>query len=735
MRSLLVSAVLCAITPLASQPDQPVRLELKCGKIPCSFRMGEAIPLELSFSAEAPRKYQLNMARYDRSGRMHYEQFHVTPEDGVHDPLDVYFRLGYGLGGLTRFDFLSTTPATIKLLLNEWVSFDRPGTYQLKVTSGRVTDTTAKWSESGNGVEVTSGQIELEIVPATPEWQQNELRCIVHELDSLKRKPEDRGSAADPMAALRYLGSEAAARELARRLAAAADGNNDAFDCMFGLIGSPNAAAGLAEMRTLLRDPDVAVSSMLLRTMSYLPLRGDDPPEVLQKRLQESTDNARAALSAALPAKRGKARAVSTETALRDFAAGSPEAQRKALAGQLMRSFDDLPVESQAEWLEYRWDLVKDRAWLPVLMKVATAYEDFPEQREMHAYQSLEASGAALRHWYELDPAGARDAVIAEIVRPKPRYGADVLGILKDESLPEVESALVEHLTQTDNYEMESHILGLLERYGTGAAAPELIAARGELVGKWACEPQSRFLGYLMKFDQAEARPLLGRAIAARGENDNACRQSLFVDLGPKHAGPMLEELALNALDDPDPQVTGNAATYLGRWGSAAAEEPLWARYAEWSQRWRGREQEMHDIRLNPGANEAIWDINLGQNLAQALMRGTGWLCDETKLRRIGNLAVGEGLQLEVRGESYRLSFRDISFVPEWHGQPLKFSIAQYDQLTSEQLQAKMSQFPAGTVFHWPASAPQPQEDEAYRLASEAASKAGVKLVHDPPQR
>ncbi len=95
---------LAAAIPLAAQTDQPVRFELKCGKAPCSFRMGEVIPIELSFSANAPRKYQLNMARYDRSGRMPYEQFHVTPEDGTHDPLHAYFAFGGFLGGgLTTF--------------------------------------------------------------------------------------------------------------------------------------------------------------------------------------------------------------------------------------------------------------------------------------------------------------------------------------------------------------------------------------------------------------------------------------------------------------------------------------------------------------------------------------------------------------------------------------------------------------------------------------------------------
>jgi hypothetical protein len=49
---------------------------------------------------------------------------------------------------------------------------------------------------------------------------------------------------------------------------------------------------------------------------------------------------------------------------------------------------------------------------------------------------------------------------------------------------------------------------------------------------------------------------------------------------------PALEALAVQSLDDSDPQVVGNGASYLGRYGSLAAEEKLWAHMTAWSQRW-----------------------------------------------------------------------------------------------------------------------------------------------------
>jgi len=86
------------------------------------FHIGEIIPLQLSFSSIIKDRYQINMAQYDRSGRMNYEHFIISPAEGAVDPLPTYTG---GMGGLTGFGFLSSEPWTIKLNLNEWVRIMR----------------------------------------------------------------------------------------------------------------------------------------------------------------------------------------------------------------------------------------------------------------------------------------------------------------------------------------------------------------------------------------------------------------------------------------------------------------------------------------------------------------------------------------------------------------------------------------------------------------------------------
>src|SRR5262249_58193483 len=76
----------------AQPPD--VRLQLQTDSAKTKFQIGEMIPLKLSFTSSSHKKYQINMATYDRSGRMSYETFLVEPGAGWSDPLRRYFAYG-----------------------------------------------------------------------------------------------------------------------------------------------------------------------------------------------------------------------------------------------------------------------------------------------------------------------------------------------------------------------------------------------------------------------------------------------------------------------------------------------------------------------------------------------------------------------------------------------------------------------------------------------------------------
>src|SRR5215213_7854942 len=170
-------------TSLSRQP-RDVRLQLETAGGNTRFRIGEVIPLKLSFTSSAANKYSINLARYDRGGRMHYEDFLLEPDAGWSDPLKDYFSGGaFMMGGLTSFDLLSAEPKVIPLDLNEWVRFDRPGEYVLRVVSRRIGVASGDRPDGAPANELRSDALRLTILPADTAWQRATLRKAVAALD------------------------------------------------------------------------------------------------------------------------------------------------------------------------------------------------------------------------------------------------------------------------------------------------------------------------------------------------------------------------------------------------------------------------------------------------------------------------------------------------------------------------------------------------------------------------
>ena len=694
------------------------------------FRGGEVIPLDLSFTSSTPERYQVSLASYDRSGRMSHDQFLVEPREGTSDPVELYFNSAWGFlcGGLFSIKVLSKSPITIHLDLNEWVRFDRPGVYRLTVVSHRVSDTQASNYPQNAGIVLKSNPVELHIISADSAWQHNEFKRIVAALSQTGLSGGDMGNDPKQTArkALRYLGTEEAAREMARRLRG--EDNQADWDYMFGLIGSPHRDAGLQEMNKLFKDPEFPVSGLFLTTMSVLPLDPREPPASLRRQRDENLKASQKELVSALSNKRGKALAIGLNTVMLSMGPTMAPELKGKLVPQLIRVFPELPTSDQVTWLKYRWQQVKCPEWLPLLRTLALHYEDFPELRRDHAYQSLQLSGAALTDWYEIDPAGARKAVIAEITRPKPRYDATVLGILPDMTLPDVEEVLAEHLLATDNYEIEGNLTSLLFRYADRSVLQDVLGKVEGEVGKWACEPQDQALAYVLKVNPATAKPLIERAIAARGPDCSACRHMLLTDIGVLQNSSVLEEVAVESLSDADPEVANNAANFLGRYGSADAEQALWKRYEAWSQEWKGRAAELRYVPMKE--NPHLWDANLGQSLAHALATGSSWFSDEKMLHRIESLGVGTNIQGDIDQALQALSRRPFS-ISYIGSVPPRFNIAQYEQLSLESLMNKLTQFPRGTKFVFPPSnpTPSPEELKAREAIFQFSAKNGISMM------
>jgi len=633
--------------------------------------------VELAFTASRPNDYKILTNYNDRD--MAREEFTFLPKAGASDPYAPYARLLQVQGGSFNFTRqpLSETPVVVRLHLNQWVRFDQPGEYRVSVESPRVT------------ARPKSNEIVLHIVAVDPQWQRDELVRIHGVLDAnpangFRETPVREAG----VRALCDLGTEDAAREMARRL----PGDERAFRTyQSGLVRSPNRAAGVREMERMLQDSDTPIGELFLGVMANVSVDpGSDPGEMPRKSQANRTILYRK-LADALPFKRGVALAASAATVLKfqDL----PEEDRKRAAAILVERFGDLPADEQSNYLSAR--------------------ALFTREQQLSIYRIMFENGdgsvgplpggMALGRWYAMDQAGARAAVIAELQRPNPRFGERFLGFLPDKTLPQVEAALALHLLAATDAETQVNLAELLHRYATAAVLPAVLPF---FSGPRVCEADNSVLAYVLKVDPATARPLIQSALAGRRPED--C--PLLSGLDPS---PFLEEMALGRLNDSSERVTMDAAWYLSRMGSSAAEPFLLARY----------EASIRNTNLTPD------EMNFAASLVEALAQGQAWLYDAAKLRSNADRAPAGPVRQRWEQQLRAWSTGEI-FVSVESNTPGRYDVAQYRYLTLDELKQKLVQFPKGTKFRWREEYPSPDPDPGLRDLLPWAEEKSISIAH-----
>jgi len=162
---------------------------------------------------------------------------------------------------------------------------------------------------------------------------------------------------------------------------------------------------------------------------------------------------------------------------------------------------------------------------------------------------------------------------------------------------------------------------------------------------------------------------------------------------------PKVQDLAITALDDPDPDVSTSAIGALRQWGTADAEKTIRDHLKAFHKDWDGRQDELRltaDYR-SPGSRA----VSRETALVSAIGQGINWLYPDDK--------IGVLLDLVWTKESRQM----IAAWPKWAGGPSTimprwypadqpaFSVMQYIWLTEDQLKAKVTQFPEGTELVW----------------------------------
>jgi len=258
--------------PVATPATGTTKLTLKGGQ--SVYHEGEIIPLQLSFT------YRLVQYRPQAGPNLKHFFFCLTPDgrDPLQDDKDSGLWGGGGAapGGVAYDVFNPGVTYVEDTALNESKSVP-PGNYRLRLGG--------------------SNEIEFQVVPATPEWQAEQLTRAVAVLDAdhTKDTPSeiDRRNA---VRVLRFLGSEASTRQLARRfwfydrespvhpISAAYPMNpnfygyersQEYWDIKAGLIASPYRAAAIEELTTAIHDPQHPPTRAMVETLALLQIQSN----------------------------------------------------------------------------------------------------------------------------------------------------------------------------------------------------------------------------------------------------------------------------------------------------------------------------------------------------------------------------------------------------------------------------------------------------------------------------
>jgi hypothetical protein len=465
----LVLGLLLALPGLAAEKDpcaavstaQDVRFELALKDHGAIFRAGEIVPLSLSFSSTTGGRYTAMVATYDRSGRLHEEHYCVEPESP--DPLGTYYKTrGTMGGGLRGFKPLDDAPFLADAELNEWRNLP-PGHYHVYAISYRVSrprDPQEDTESPNVGETLRSNTIEFDVTAADPAWQSEQLRAAAATLDGQPSQDEARHAAR----MLRFLNSQDSARELARRFWGLNQQQPVQWDFMFGLYGSPYPQVAIDALRAELAAPDHAITSEFLDVLVNLQTNADarwtSQPnldwEGRRAREQEFMKAAMTAVLESLSRKTGSARALTLHGLLASGDGNQALAQRVRPA--LIAAWTDLPAETQAELIQYRWPAVAGPEMLPILRKIVA------EPPAPARTQQAMTRDAALKHLYELDRAAGKEAILSDLQSTNAQPALAVVKLLSKDDLASAARQAGERIANGGERELDLELLIAMAR-------------------------------------------------------------------------------------------------------------------------------------------------------------------------------------------------------------------------------------------------------------------------------
>jgi hypothetical protein len=472
-----VIALVSAAAGLQAQDAAPeVVATLRLDGARTTFKMGQPVTLVMSFTGAANR-YIVNPIVY--GGTPAPDRYVFTPDDGVakiYDP-------SYGPDYLTTRE-IGGVPVELRIALNDWFRFDKPGHYSLKIESSRVF-LAGKGSDLKRTAPVTTNPVEFDITPLTAEEEAREIARL---------KAQDAGAARGAEAArvdaqkrLSYLTGDAAAREA---VAAAFRGGANPP----GLLRFPNRELVLRLLEEGYVQPGTFVRGSVLQEMADLHSPKDKAEE-----LRILTGYLRR-LSEALPSKEERPRILAAETILSLAKTnGLMESQgltQPAIA-VIRENFERVNLEAM---LPRFWPQLRDPSLVPAIERILS---NSKLQTRGHGQERSRALNAL----FDLAPERAKPFVVAELQNPEGIRDAALLGRSPDADLPELDQVLLSRIQSDRPKEGDTTVLA---RFASAAILPEIEKLYVSPPAGWNLANRMHVLAYLARRQGDAAMWLIG---------------------------------------------------------------------------------------------------------------------------------------------------------------------------------------------------------------------------------
>jgi hypothetical protein len=612
----------------AQDADGDVKATLTLGGDKTIYRSGEPIRLILSFTA-VKDGYSLNT--HAQAPTSSSDEIILSPAAGAFEWAKQYKRTGYFMEDVIHSNNLSTAPTKMELMLNDFVRFEKPGKYSLRMKTRRVSGGNFR-QRTLQRVELITNEVNFEIREMTPTEEEAEVKRISDAIDASRDSQTQARAAAELM----YLAGDAATTEKIRRFLKPEESlGNYRQQIWLGLFVARNRQLIVKSFENAVRDASREPSYQLISLLSSFRLLDEEEKKPFadeqsrQNRLGEIRQIYVNELIESLPKRAGKNRTATALTILDNLPRENmPLDVVGRLREILLKDFDNLPFFVQEKLLGHYWEQMSDSSLADSLEKILTN----PSMRNDYGAHSV-----SLKRLLELDAARARPFVIEEIRNQQSYVGVDILGALPDEFLPEVEDALLAQIAQAaQGGTGNSHRVSLPKkaqlaaRFATAKIYEPLLSIYKNHADKWLPDAKASLVGYFARHNDAEAAALVEAEFSKIG---SGYYHSFVSNLTAVNYTPKMDELLRRHLDSDDEQQAATAAYFISKNGNNPKNRELIEKRLErWLEEWKGRTAELDAADYNSKlAAQRMFQINL----VQALINAKAWKLSEAEIERL----------------------------------------------------------------------------------------------------